>query len=271
MKAIALMYHDAIDASGADGSGFPGRAAARYKLERGELVRHLDALAEATSGPPGDVRDVLAGRVAGRSWLLTFDDGGASAAETAAELARRGWIGHFLVTTDYVGRPAFLTRAQIRELRDLGHVVGTHSASHPERISACSDAQLLSEWRQSAEMLAGVLGEPIVVASVPGGYYAPNVARAAAAAGIRALFTSEPTTVVKAAGSVRLVGRYTVMRGNAPRRAAMLAAGRPIPRVRQRASWGLRKLAKRAAGPSYVSLRRAILDRSPYTALDRDA
>jgi hypothetical protein len=53
-------------------------------------------------------------RLAGRAWtgtpvFLTFDDGGASALHPTADLLeRRGWSGHFFVTTRRIGTPGFL-------------------------------------------------------------------------------------------------------------------------------------------------------------------
>src|SRR5439155_279734 len=126
--------------------------------------------------------------------LLTFDDGGASAYGCVADLLEgAGWRGHFFITTDYLGTPGFVGGAQIRELAGRGHVIGTHSCSHPTRMARCSWDRLIGEWSRSAQALAEVLGEPVRVGSVPGGAFARRVAAAAAAAGLTALFTSEPT------------------------------------------------------------------------------
>ena len=60
-------------------------------------------------------------------------------------------------------------------------------------MAALTRAELDREWRQSIARLSAVLGDPVKVASVPGGYYSREVGESAAAAGIEALFTSEPT------------------------------------------------------------------------------
>ena len=62
---------------------------------------------------------------------LTFDDGGASALDIAGMLERRGWRGHFFVTTSRIGEPGFVGPDAVRELAERGHDVGSHSHTHP--------------------------------------------------------------------------------------------------------------------------------------------
>ena len=201
--------------------------------------------------------------VNGVGLLLTFDDGGTSAlAPTADLLEKHGWRGHFFMTTDYVGTPGFLSAAQLRDLHARGHVIGSHSCSHPARMALCSREQLLREWRQSREVLAEILGVPVTVASVPGGYYSRAVAEAANEAGIRVLFNSEPTTRLAMVGDCLVVGRYTVYRGMSARAAAALAAGRRLPRWRQAFWWNVKKAAKAVGGRTYLALRERLLRRA---------
>ena len=125
--------------------------------------------------------------------MITFDDGGASALHAGEELARRSWRGHFFIATDLVGRPGYLDWDGVRAVAGMGHVIGSHSCSHPDRMAACSWDQLMDEWSGSAAMLAQELGHPVPTASVPGGLYSRSVGRAAAAAGFTSLFTSLPS------------------------------------------------------------------------------
>jgi peptidoglycan/xylan/chitin deacetylase (PgdA/CDA1 family) len=83
-------------------------------------------------------------------------------------LERYGWPGYFFVATDWIGRPGCLNAARIRELDSRGHVIGSHSYSHPERMARQSWERLLAEWKASTEQLASILGYPVKVASVPG-------------------------------------------------------------------------------------------------------
>ena len=141
-------------------------------------------------------------------------------------------------------------------------MIGAHSHSHPPRISACPWPEQLDEWRRSTEILGEQLGRPPSVASVPGGYASRRVAQAAAAAGVRALFTSTPTTRPAVVDGCVVLGRYAVLRDAQAARVAAAAAGRQRAWVAQRASWEARGALKRVAGPHYPRLRRALLTRA---------
>jgi peptidoglycan/xylan/chitin deacetylase (PgdA/CDA1 family) len=251
MKARVLMYHDVVAPGRHEASGFGGADAALYKLERAAFAAHLDALAALP--PPATALEDAA-------WLITFDDGGASACETIAPaLEAKNWRGWFFMTTDRLGDAAFLSAAQLRELRARGHVVGSHSCSHPPRFSHLARADMLREWRDSRAKLSDILGAEVVAASVPGGFYSRDAARAAAEAGLKVLFTSEPTDKIATVDGCLVAGRYAVQRATPPQIAAALAAGRFLPAARQAALWQAKKLAKRAGGTAYLKLRRALL------------
>lgn len=259
MKVHGLLYHDVVAPGHPDESGFPGQAAGRYKLDWAELERHLDAI--ATAGLDASVRADGLDAAGPPPVLLTFDDGGSSALPTGAALAARGWIGHFFVPTDRLGSAGFLDADQVRLLAESGHVIGSHSRSHPARISSLPRERLLAEWRESVEVLEDIVGSPITVASVPGGYYSRAVARAAAESGIRVLFTSEPVATARSVGGCLILGRYSIQRGTPAGAAAALASGALGPRLLQAVKWNSKKLLKGLAGGAYPVLRRTVLDR----------
>jgi peptidoglycan/xylan/chitin deacetylase (PgdA/CDA1 family) len=258
---LAVLYHDVVEAGREDTSGLPGAGAARYKLTPAAFREHLRALASALPARPGTAADLLADP-AGTHYLLTFDDGGVSAGGPVADLLEEhGWRGHFLVTADFIGTPPFLAPGQIRDLRRRGHVIGSHSCSHPPRMALCPWPQLVSEWGRSCAMLADILGEPVTVASVPGGFYSRRMAEAAAQAGVRLLFNSEPTTRLHWVDGCLVVGRYTVYREMTPAAAGALVGRRPWRRLRQALAWKLKKVAKAVGGHGYLTLRERLLRR----------
>jgi peptidoglycan/xylan/chitin deacetylase (PgdA/CDA1 family) len=237
-------------------TGFRGGDAAVYKLERAAFDAHLAKL--ATIGrPPALVRDA-----APDAWLLTFDDGGASArTHTAPALEARNWRGHFFMTVGQLGAPEFLDAAALRDLHRRGHVIGSHTMSHPLRMSSCSRTELRREWADSVKALADILGERPTVASVPGGAFARVVAETAAEAGIRVLFTSEPTARAWRVGPVRCIGRFTLWNGMPAEAAYAFATGRGLWPIRQRLAWDVKKLAKATLGSAYLKVRKRVLDR----------
>lgn len=254
---IALMYHDIVATGREDASGFPGKDAALYKVSPSSFEAHLQAIAAAVARRP------RADALSGGGPAITFDDGGSSAMQAADLLERYDRRGHFFVTADYIGTPGFLGRRDMRELSDRGHVVGSHSCSHPLRMGHCPAAQLDDEWCRSRAVIADIIGRPVTSASVPGGDFAWPVAEAAAGAGFTELFTSEPTSHDRHAGGLRLHGRFTIRRWTTADTAAALATGRFLPCAMQALTWNARKAGKRLAGERYLQLRRWLLGQPP--------
>ncbi len=263
IRAITLMYHDVLPDDRFDASGFPGPGAARYKLRVDEFERHLSAISPARAKAGVTVFDLRAGTSrSGLPVLLTFDDGGATAASQIVDrIERFGWRGHFFIPTNYLGKATFLDRAAIREIHRRGHVIGSHSASHPPRLSACTRARMLEEWRTSVAVLSDIVGERVRIASVPEGYYSPLVGETAAEAGMEALFTSEPTSRCRRDGGCLVLGRHAVQRGMSPAAVGALAAGRLLPALQQSLLWGVKEIGKQVGGEHYLKLRTLLLRR----------
>ena len=262
MEFISLMYHDAIEGGVNESSGFNWPDAALYKLEACVFDEHLRAIA-CVCEHPVVISDILS---AGpnppkglREWMITFDDGGVSAyTHIAGRLEELGWRGHFFIATDYIGANGFMNHAQIRELRRRGHAIGSHSCSHPLRMASCGLRQIEREWSVSVDLLSDLLGERVDLASIPGGQYSRRVVEAAAQAGVRALFTSEPTVRRRRIAGCLTLGRYAVHRRTAPLTAAAIASGKIIPRVRQALLWQAKKTGKIIGGQRYLQFREAL-------------
>ena len=180
---------------------------------------------------------------------------------TPAEWANQKAVVLFFITTDWVGTPTFLSADRVRQLHRRGHVIGSHSRSHPTRMAALSRAELDGEWSESIARLSDLMGEPVKTASVPGGYYSRQVAEAAAGAGIGVLFTSEPTSRSAVVDGCVVLGRYVVQRGMEPGWSGGFAAGSPAQCWRQGALWKAKRVAKTLGGSGYLKLRQAILER----------
>jgi peptidoglycan/xylan/chitin deacetylase (PgdA/CDA1 family) len=258
MKAVTLLYHDVIEPGRAASSGFNSSDADIYKLDTGDFERHLQAIAGTRNAPETTVWELLKSAPISSKVpvFLSFDDGGASAPATADMLDRRGWKGHFFITTDFIGTPAFMTAADIRELCVRGHVVGSHSCSHPRRISYLSDNELQMEWRNSVASLQEILGEKVEAASVPGGFYSNRVGEFASRAGIRALFNSEPTVRISQINNCAVIGRFGLQRDSSAELAAQFARRDPSTLLRQAAYWNAKKLVKAAGGEHWLAFRK---------------
>lgn len=258
MKAITLMYHDAVENDRYDESGFSGLGPALYKLDVHEMEAHFHRLSTLIPEPPCVVNDMTRDRT---PLLLTFDDGGVSAATLIADLLeKRGWRGHFFVTAGLVHRAGFLSSSQIRDLKARGHLIGTHSWSHPERMSSCTWETLVEEWHRSIAFLSDLTGEQITAASVPGGFSSIAVVRTAALCGIQAIFTSEPVRRCRLVDGCLVLGRFRVTRGMTPSHVAALCSASTSGRQMQQ--YALRQIMKApqlATGAYYPVIRAALL------------
>jgi peptidoglycan/xylan/chitin deacetylase (PgdA/CDA1 family) len=256
MSVVSLLFHD-VYVRDPHESGFRSQAADRYKLSMPDFEAQLDGLANAKVQTPFPATGLASGAVptAARVALITFDDGGESYYTAAADrLEALGWHGHCFVSTDLIGHRGFLTPAQIREIDARGHLIGSHSASHPFRFSALTMAEMRREWSESRAALEDLLGHEVTIASVPGGYFSRQVAIAAAEAGVRVLFTSEPTTKTSSEDGCTVVGRFTIRQGHAPDMARRFALKSPWTRCGAWAGWNAKALVKPLLGPSYARI-----------------
>ncbi len=259
MKAISLGYHDVVEQLDQSDDSVR-RAPAYYALDRKTFQKHLDEI--RTRKPIPQVTFIEAKKQWGTQVpvFLTFDDG-AECAYTciAEELEARDWRGHFFVTSSWIGTPGFMDSSQIRELRKRGHIIGSHTHTHPERMSNLTQPQLASEWSVSCNILEQILGERVKTASVADGYYSKKVGQSAAAAGIEVLFNSEPVKSVGEEHGCLILGRYAVKSVTAPKGSGDLATGAMLPCFAQLGLWEAKKVAKAIAGKSYLSVRRLLL------------
>ena len=257
MKTLSLEYHDVYTGTNPDASGFPGAGPASYKLPRDKFVHHLAAISETRANVVRIVDSITSDRPE-MSLCITFDDGGCGAMDAADALETHGWRGHFFVTAGKIGEPAFLSRTQLGELQRRGHIIGTHSMTHPKMMGALAESVVFDEWRQSRGLLEDAISAPVITASVPGGFFKPHVGRAAATAGVQILFTSSPTVRSTRIDGCWILGRYTIRRGTSATTAAAIAARKLLPRASQSILYGTLTAIRSVTGSRYTRVRDAI-------------
>src|SRR6266851_566667 len=119
MRVACLLYHDVVNGADWDSSGFTGPGTAKYKLSQPEFEAHLGAIAKVRNTPARTAHELANASADAETlpFLLTFDDGGESAATRIAGLLEKyGWRGHFFVTAGKIGTKGFLNPDQIRSL-----------------------------------------------------------------------------------------------------------------------------------------------------------
>ncbi len=263
MKVIALLYHDVLKNTEAiSESGFVGTGPDKYKMREPLFQSHLIETSNDLNKDSSfnflqaqNSSDI-------KSKLITFDDGGKSAYFNIVPLLEEYNLkGIFFIATKYIDNPNFLSSNQIIELHKRGHLIGSHSHSHPSSISTLSYPDILFEWNKSCELLGNLLGKKINVASVPAGYYSSKVAKAAKEAGIDHLFTSEPTSKVHKVAGISVYGRFNLFGNASSKTAHNYIKGNPKLIFKEQFLWESKKLLKKSLGDKYLVLRKLLLKR----------
>ncbi|MGB0936510.1 MAG: polysaccharide deacetylase family protein [Colwellia sp.] len=257
MKAVTLLYHDVVDNGNYEASGFNSRDADFYKLEREEFIQQLNSIKKSYDYTAENLDNLYAGITEHIPFYITFDDGGKSFLSPIADILEElGWVGIFFISTDYIDTDGFMSAEELKLLAERGHIIGSHSSSHPKKISKLTYEQILDEWCESKYVLEEIIGEKITTASVPGGFLSQDIEKAAAEAGYLSLFTSEPQKQTYIVDGCIIVGRYSITQGVSANEVVKLASKtRTLLQTWQYIFWNMKKVAKTYVGPLYSWVR----------------
>lgn len=136
----------------------------------------------------------------GRTVVITFDDGYLDNLAACEELHQRGMRASWFVVSGSIGQPPqwaedgrpqgrLLNAAELREMRDHGMEIGSHSVSHV-RLTEADDARLERELRDSKVALEDLLGSHVDSFAYPYGASDARCAEAVKQAGYRAACTT---------------------------------------------------------------------------------
>ncbi|HET6279303.1 MAG TPA: polysaccharide deacetylase family protein [Candidatus Polarisedimenticolia bacterium] len=250
-----FMYHDVVEI------GAPIDDAHRpYAITTDQFRRQLQALARAgITGTRLDRHLDPGAETPGRACVMTFDDGHASNCTHALPiLVEAGFRATFFITAGWVGSAPYMTWDQIRSLAQAGMEIGSHSMTHrpPALLTA---AELDSEMRDSKKLLEDRLGQAVVTASSPTGFFNPGMIPAARAAGYRALCYGR-IGVWDGRAAQAAIPRIPVKPGDDAARVLRMATGDRLLIGSMRARQVVRNGLKRGLGVDrYLRLRRSLL------------
>lgn len=204
MSNVLLMYHCVYLNNGTE-SGFQNELAYDYKISKKNFETQVRTILNYSSNKKNSFNLPL----------FTFDDGGVSVYTVIAPILEQyGQRGLFFISTGYINRPGFLTSKQILDLYKRGHLIGTHSHTHPINMADLSFEEIDNEWKKSISILSNIINDSIVYASIPNGYNSDCIMKAAFDNGICYLFTSVPTCRQKKYKSMDVLGRYVILNRN---------------------------------------------------------
>lgn len=171
--AVILMYHSVQRCRKPD---WP------YAVSLDAFRRQLDFLREAGYATP-TVSELVAepSRFAGRTAVITFDDGYVDNLDAWDALKERGMRATWYVTTDYIGheppwkepgqpRGRLLSSTELRQMADSGMEIGSHTLSHP-RLPRLDDPEVERQVGGSKARLEAILGRPVASFAYPYGQW----------------------------------------------------------------------------------------------------
>jgi len=256
-----LMYHDLLSSTA---SVTPDRE--WFAVSGDDFARQLDLIVAA--GASGcSIEEAVAAR--GPRVAISFDDGVRSDYEIALPaLAARKMTATFFVVTDRVGTPGHVSWSELREMRDAGMSIQSHTRSHPF-LSELNERALRDELAGSKARIDEELGQNTSTLAYPGGDAPPRRWRHLLdECGYRVIATSRwGSNTEPRGGALRFVRRCTIS-GRLPDDAfTRVLRGDPWLSWRK----GIREIvlgsARRALGPTrYSRWRGTVLwQRSPET------
>lgn len=211
-KILSFCYHDVIDLNHNEFSGFMTQGAYNYKIKHNEFYSQIQMINKSKVITVNDIEHCIYNDDK-KNIILTFDDAGYSSYSVILPILEEFSIkGHFFIPTNFIGKENFLNKENIRELSNLGHIIGSHSLSHPQRISMLSNSDQRLEWKKSKEILEDIVGNNIECASIPNGDTSRSVINNINSVGIKYIFTSSPTENVKKIDNSLIFGRFAIKR-----------------------------------------------------------
>lgn len=191
---IILMYHDVYETNPNE-SGFCSSGANFYKIPRNIFERQIRYLSGSTR----------------RSNIyLTFDDGGCSMHTIVAPILEKyGFEGIFCITYNKIGTPGFLSMDQITDLHNRGHIICSHSYSHPQNLTKLNDSEHRHEWSCSLSGLRDIYHMGNSCVAIPNGFYNSIDIEEVRKFGVEIVFNSKPIFYSLQDG-VHILGRIAV-------------------------------------------------------------
>jgi len=195
-----------------------------------------------------------------RAVAITFDDGTETDRLVAAQVLREAAFGAtFYVTAGFLGKPGYLSPAQLRELAQLGFEIGCHSMTHPY-LSDLDSEGLRYEMGGAREKLEQILGAPVRHFACPGGRYNNQARAIARQTGYLSVATSCPS--VNSASADRFaLGRVVVMRDTSLAGFARLCRGEGLWK-KQFGVFAYQTAKRMLGNKRYDRLRAVLLERN---------
>ena len=106
--------------------------------------------------------------------MITYDDTRVEHFTIAKpEMEKYGFKGVFFIMTISINRPNYMSKEQIKQLSDDGHVVASHSWDH-HRVDRLAGEDFTAQFDKPKKQLEEITGRPIEHFAYPFGIWAPH-------------------------------------------------------------------------------------------------
>lgn len=117
-----------------------------------------------TTGAPLPVKPIM----------LTFDDTDLEQYTVALpEMNKYGFKGVFFVMTVSLGRPHYMSKAQVKDLSDQGNVIGSHTWDH-HNVKQYQGQDWVTQIEKPSKQLESITGKPVTYFAYPFGLWNPQ-------------------------------------------------------------------------------------------------
>jgi peptidoglycan/xylan/chitin deacetylase (PgdA/CDA1 family) len=107
--------------------------------------------------------------------MLTFDDTDDDQFTLAApEMKKHGFKGVFFIMTVSINRPRYMTKDQIKQLSDEGHVISSHTWDHHSVKGYATDKDWETQIEKPKKLIEELTGKPAEDFAYPFGLWRPE-------------------------------------------------------------------------------------------------
>jgi peptidoglycan/xylan/chitin deacetylase (PgdA/CDA1 family) len=122
---------------------------------------------------PGQLYDYLTQgkELPSKPFMISFDDTRLDQFTIGQpELNKYGFKGVFFIMTISLGRPGYMSREQVKQLSDEGHIIGSHTWTH-ENVKKYSADDWVEQIEKPSKQLQTITGRPVEYFAYPFGLW----------------------------------------------------------------------------------------------------
>lgn len=165
-----LCYHQVRDYRSSD-----SKTSRAYIIPGGDFREQMQSLADSgyQSILPDQLYDYLATgkELPSKPFMITFDDTRLDQYTAALpELNKHGFKATFFIMTVSLNKPGYMSKEQVKQLADEGHIIGSHTYDHKNVKTYTSD-DWVDQVQKPSQQLQTITGKPVEYFAYPFGLW----------------------------------------------------------------------------------------------------